>query len=56
MSDVDIHNLVYDVARGLGVEPKKLFEALYISVLGKPRGPRLGRFIKIIGVQEFKNI
>ncbi len=56
MSDIDIHNLVYEIARSRGVKPSKLFEALYITILGKSRGPRLGRFIKSLGIENFKEI
>jgi len=56
MSDVEIHNTVYEVARRRGVDPSELFKSIYITLLGKPRGPRLGKFIKILGVRRFKEI
>jgi len=54
MSDVDIHNKVYEVARNNGVEPSELFKAIYMMLFSKPKGPRLGKFIKVLGVGRFK--
>jgi lysyl-tRNA synthetase class 1 len=46
-----IHHLVYDLAKEIpGSVPARLFEAIYIALLGKPRGPRAGSFIAILGV------
>jgi len=56
MTDVDIHNKVYEIARSRGVRPDDLFKAIYTTILGKPKGPRLGRFIKVLGVRTFKDI
>lgn len=47
-----IHELVY----GLGAEfpatkPADLFQAIYLSLLGKPRGPRAGWFISVLGAK-----
>ncbi len=54
MSDVEIHNLVYEVARKHSVDPRELFKVLYKSILGQPYGPRLGRLIAAIGVIKVK--
>ncbi len=56
MSDVDIHNKVYELARSRGVDPSELFKAIYLLLFSKPRGPRLGKFIKVLGVERFKVI
>jgi lysyl-tRNA synthetase class 1 len=46
----EIHDLIYELAGGMeGVSPSVLFRAIYLSLLGKPRGPRAGSFISILG-------
>ncbi len=49
-----IHNAVFDFAREKGVEPKKLFAEIYKTLLGKERGPRLGKLLVAIGVERVK--
>jgi lysyl-tRNA synthetase, class I len=45
-----VHLLVYDLAKGFpGTKPAQLFQALYVALLGKPRGPRAGSFIAALG-------
>ncbi|OYT59120.1 MAG: hypothetical protein B6U75_04480 [Desulfurococcales archaeon ex4484_217_1] len=48
MRDVDVHNLVYEVAR------KFKFKILYTALLGQPWGPRLGKLIVAIGIEKVK--
>lgn len=55
MKDVDIHNLVYEVARKHSINPKEFFKTLYVALLGQPYGPRLGRLIVALGVEKVKN-
>lgn len=50
----DVHNLVYEVARDSGVEPREFFKALYLSLIGKDHGPRLGRLVVAIGVEKVR--
>jgi lysyl-tRNA synthetase class 1 len=46
------HNLIHEMGReSLGGSPAALFEAIYVSLLGKPRGPRAGWFIALLGVE-----
>lgn len=47
-----IHNAVYTVSEETGVNAKKIFTALYLAILGKERGPRLGWFLEALG-KEF---
>jgi len=47
-SPVELHNHVYDVARGMGLEPPKLFEAIYLVLIGRASGPRVGNFISAL--------
>jgi lysyl-tRNA synthetase class 1 len=42
LSAEDWHNKVYEVASTTNTEPKEVFKAIYIALLGKPSGPRAG--------------
>ena len=42
---VELHNHVYEVAKKVGVDPPKLFEAIYQVLIGRKSGPRVGNFI-----------
>ncbi len=45
-----IHLLVYELAKEFPeTKPALLFQALYIALLAKPRGPRAGSFIRALG-------
>ncbi len=46
MKPEEIHMLVYDVSKELGIKPSKAFQAIYKAILGKTYGPRAGYFIK----------
>ena len=54
MDDVQIHNLVFEVAKKESVEPKQLFKELYQAIIQKDSGPRLGKLIYAIGVDRVK--
>ncbi|MEM3399393.1 MAG: lysine--tRNA ligase [Candidatus Micrarchaeia archaeon] len=54
MSAVEIHNSVFKFARENGMEPSELFKMLYMALIGKERGPRMGRLIEAIGIKEVK--
>ncbi|NPA22041.1 MAG: lysine--tRNA ligase [Candidatus Micrarchaeota archaeon] len=54
MDALDIHNFVYEFAQEKGIQAKDLFKALYETLIGKPRGPRLGKLIYAIGVNKVK--
>jgi lysyl-tRNA synthetase class 1 len=41
----EIHNLVYGVAKDLGIDSKKFFQAIYIAFLGDRQGPKVGWFL-----------
>ncbi len=42
LSAEDWHNKIYEVASATNTEPKEVFKAIYIALLGKPSGPRAG--------------
>lgn len=41
----EIHDEVYAVARELGLDPKKFFQAIYLAFLGDRQGPKVGWFL-----------
>jgi lysyl-tRNA synthetase class 1 len=44
-----LHNAVYEVSKETNVDSKNIFTAVYISILGQKRGPRLGWFLEALG-------
>ena len=56
MGEVDVHNMIYSVARESGVEPKDFFATLYRALIGKDSGPRLGKLICAIGISRTKEM
>jgi lysyl-tRNA synthetase class 1 len=45
-----IHLLIYELAKSFpAAKPADLFQALYVALLGKSRGPRAGSFIAALG-------
>lgn len=54
MTDVDIHNLVFQVAEEENVAPKQLFKELYQALIQKDSGPRLGKLVYAVGVDTIK--
>jgi lysyl-tRNA synthetase class 1 len=40
-----LHNAIFEAANAAGVEPKEAFRALYLALIGKPKGPRAGFFL-----------
>ncbi|MBY9002914.1 MAG: lysine--tRNA ligase [Candidatus Lokiarchaeota archaeon] len=49
MNAEQIQNKIYSIAKqSLQINPKELFEAFYLVILGKNSGPRLGSFIALL--------
>ena len=45
-----VHLAIYDLAKEFPeAKPAELFQALYVALLGKPKGPRAGLFIAALG-------
>ena len=45
-----VHLLIYDLAKEFPTaKPAELFQALYVALLGKSRGPRAGLFVAALG-------
>ena len=59
LNSKELHVKIYEVARSIGLEPPKLFDAIYLSLIGKLKGPRAGYFLKALDrgfvVQRFKS-
>jgi len=54
MDALAIHNCVFEFAKTNNIEPKAFFAELYKSLIGKERGPRLGKMIFALGVERVK--
>jgi lysyl-tRNA synthetase class 1 len=55
MDALAIHNTAFAVAKEHGAPPAKLFEECYLALLGKPRGPKLGKLVEAIGIEKVKS-
>ncbi len=45
-----VHALIHRLAKEIPeMKPAEMFQAVYISLLGKPRGPRAGWFVSVLG-------
>ena len=55
MNPEKIHTLVYEVAKDVTIKPSKAFQAIYKAILGKTFGPRVGYFIKSLGIEWVKD-
>jgi len=55
MTALDVHNLVFDVARGKGKEPAGFFKDLYETLINLPKGPKMGKLVLAIGITKVKN-
>jgi lysyl-tRNA synthetase class 1 len=50
MTGDEVHDRIYSLAPSFpGTPPAELFRAIYLSLLGKPRGPRAGWFVAMLG-------
>lgn len=54
MSALDIHNSVYNYAQNHSVSANEIFKYMYNHLIGKDRGPRLGKLIYALGVNRVK--
>jgi len=54
MDALAIHNAVFDFSKSKGIEPKVLFSEIYEALIGKPKGPRLGKLLSALGVDRVK--
>ncbi len=49
-----IQNAVFNFAKSKGIQPGEFFKQIYFTLIGKERGPRLGKFIFALGVGRVK--
>jgi len=54
MDSLAVHNTAFAVAKEHNAPPAKLFEECYMALLGKPRGPKLGKLVEAIGIEKVK--
>lgn len=54
MDALSIHNAVFEFAKSNGVEPKKMFADIYKVLIGKEKGPRVGKLIYALSVNRIK--
>ena len=45
MTAGDLHDLVYAVSEAVGIPASKMFQAIYMAIIGKRSGPRAGYFM-----------
>ena len=56
LNPIDIHNLVYEVAKSKGLEPTEMFKILYKAIISKDTGPRIGKLVSALGINKAKEI
>ncbi len=56
MSDLEVHNLIYSVAKEGNLDAESFFASLYTALIGKEKGPRLGKLIVSIGIGKAKEM
>ena len=54
MKAVEIHNLVFEIAKENNIEANELFTSLYKALIGKEKGPRMGKLIEAVGTDKIK--
>jgi lysyl-tRNA synthetase class 1 len=47
-----IQNAIFSIANRYSLNPPEFFKLLYMILLGSPRGPRLGPYIKVMGSEN----
>lgn len=43
-----LHSFLHELKTSVPIEPKELFEAVYVSILGKKSGPKAGWFLSVL--------
>ncbi len=51
---LEIHNSVFEFSKSKGIEPKEMFRKIYLALIGKEKGPRIGKLIYALGVKRVK--
>jgi lysyl-tRNA synthetase class 1 len=50
----EMHTFLHDLKSRISIEPGQLFEAIYVSILGKKSGPKAGWFLSVIDIDWLK--
>ncbi|MDO8427952.1 MAG: lysine--tRNA ligase [Candidatus Diapherotrites archaeon] len=50
----EIQQMVFETAKGNNIQPKDLFKALYLLLINKDRGPKIGTLIHAFGIEKVK--
>ena len=48
----EVQTKVFDISKELSIPQARMFQILYLLILGQPQGPRLGEFISILGEEK----
>lgn len=56
MGPEDIHNQVFKMATSCSLPPAELFASIYLSLISKEKGPKLGKLIYSVGVGRVKKL
>ena len=52
-TDKDLHERLYEIMHSIeGLKPIDIFPKVYLSLIGKEKGPKLAGFIKTIGQEK----
>ena len=44
----ELHTILHEIRKEMGIEPKEFFSALYLAFLGKESGPKVGWFLSVL--------
>jgi lysyl-tRNA synthetase class I len=56
MDEEEIQALAFNIAKEAGVPPRELFTGIYLALIGRPMGPRLGKFVSIAGPARVREL
>jgi lysyl-tRNA synthetase class 1 len=55
LNAADWHDKIYEITSTVDTEPKEIFKAIYIALLGKPSGPRAGWLLASLDTEFLRN-
>jgi lysyl-tRNA synthetase class 1 len=50
----EVQSAIFDAARRRGIDPPELFKKIYLLLLDRPHGPRLGPYLFDVGPQRLR--
>jgi lysyl-tRNA synthetase, class I len=56
MADLEVHTLIYEIAKEHNVKADELFTSIYKAIIGKEKGPRAGKLLVSIGIEKAKEM